>query len=68
MFSGRPRRSSGTILVNSASCFSSLSLRKSLVATVPGATALTVMLRPRNSFARTWTSPSTPAFEAMYGP
>ena len=29
---------------------------------------MTVMLRPRNSLARTWTSPSTPALEAMYGP
>jgi hypothetical protein len=34
----------------------------------PGATALTVILRPRSSFASTWTKPSTPALDAMYGP
>ncbi len=48
--------------------FFSLAIRKSSVPTGPGAMALTVILCPRSSLARTWTRPSTPALEAMYGP
>src|ERR1700754_1261913 len=65
MSSGWPKRSSGDISLNSSIRASDLPLRNNSVGIGPGATALTVMLRPRNSFVSTWTNPSTPAFEAM---
>src|ERR1700704_5515747 len=66
--SGRPRRSSGASFLNCSICASVLPFRKRSVATGPGATALTVIWRPRSSLASTRTSPSTPAFEAMKAP
>lgn len=43
-----------------------LPCRNSSVATGPGATALTVMRRPRISLANTWVRDSTAALLAMY--
>jgi hypothetical protein len=43
----------------------SLAVQEELRPTGPGAMALTVILCPRSSLARTWTRPSTPALEAM---
>src|SRR2546426_9892301 len=52
-------------LRNCSICASVLPFRNSSVDTGPGATALTVISRPRSSLASTGTRPSTPAFEAM---
>src|ERR1035437_5385843 len=50
--SGVPSRSSGFILAMRSISSGDLPLRNRSVATGHGATALTVMLRPRNSFDR----------------
>jgi len=49
---GVPRRSIGFIFAKRSISSGVLPLRNNSVATGPGATALTAMLRPRNSFDR----------------
>ena len=65
MSCGSPRRSSGGILANCRTCSSLLPSRNSSVATGPGATALTRMLRPRSSLANTAVKASTAALLAL---
>ena len=64
MSSGWPSRSSGAILARRSISSCGLPSRNSSVAVGPGATALTVMLRPRSSLARTLVIASTAALVA----
>ena len=61
---GVPIRSNGASFAIAATCSSVFHYKRS-VPIGPGATAFTVIFRPRNSFANTCTKPSTPAFEAI---
>src|SRR6185312_7036618 len=61
---GWPRRSNGASLARRSISSGDLPLRNSSVAVGPGATALTVMLRPRSSFASTLVIASTAALVA----
>jgi len=65
MSSGWPRRCSGGIFAKAWTCSSVLPSRKSEVAIGPGATAFTVMLRPRSSLAKTCVKASTAALVAL---
>ena len=65
MSSGVPSRSIGAILAKKSIISGVLPSRNISVATGPGATALTAMFRPRNSFARIPVSASTAALVAV---
>src|SRR5690606_26717152 len=66
MSSGVPRRSSGLALDRRSISSGDLPSRNSAVAVGPGATALTVIERPRSSFERIAVSASTAALVAAY--
>ena len=68
MSSGRASRSSGDALGELVDLRLVFPFMNSSVATGPGATALTVISRPRSSLASVWTSDSTAALDALYAP
>ena len=63
--SGSPSRPNGLRFASRATCSSLFPSKNSSVATGPGATAFTVIDRPRSSFARIDVKTSTAAFVAQ---